>query len=160
MSVRRVRPDGYFSDLIGFVVAASAAELRLQDRRGETHQVPWAQVHAWRPVGVARGRDPMRTPLAELDRQARLAGLSGRYYVARLSDLLDSREPMPGSPPSAPPPSPAEHVGEWVVAAPTADLIALAWWAAHRDARSLLLVAGDPADHERLLSLGMVARLD
>ncbi len=137
VSVRRVRGDGEQGDLIGFVLSASASGLRLRDRRGLVHELAWQQVVAWRPVGVARGRDPLRTPLAELDALAAAAGVTGRVFVARTGDLVDHLAPPPPAEPGAPPPQPAALAGEWVTTGTADDLTGLAWWAAHNDARSL-----------------------
>lgn len=158
VSLRRVRPDGEQGDLVGFVLASDPAGLVLRDRRGVVHSLAWDHVLACRPVGVARGRDPVRTPLAELDRLAAAAGVSGRVFVARLSALLDPRPPVPLGAPSSPPPAPATLDGEWVTAARCADVIALAWWATHRDARSIQVRTDDPAAAAELLALGFTER--
>ena len=97
MSLRRVREDGEIGDVVGFVLTAAESGLTIRDRRGHVHEVAWEQVLAWRQVGVARGRDPLGAPLGELDALARAAGVEGRVFVARLSELLD---------PSACPPVP------------------------------------------------------
>ena len=154
VSLRRVRDDGELGDLIGFVITADPECLRIQDRRGVEHRLDWARVLAWRAVGVARGRDPLRTPPAELAKLAVTAQVSGRVFVARLSDLLDHRPPIPVSRPGDPPPWPASVVGEWVTAGAAGDVIALAWWAAHRDARSCQLRTDNAGEAEHLTALG------
>ena len=92
VSLRRVRDDGEIGDIIGFVRDASTDGLTIRDRHGQLLTLAWDQVLAWRQVGVARGRDPQRTPLAELDELATAAGVQGRAFVARLSDLLDGAD--------------------------------------------------------------------
>lgn len=137
VSLRRRLADGGQGDLLGFVLGIDATDLIVRDRHGVEHTVARSDVLALRPVGVARGRDPRRTPSVELDRLAGAAGVSGRTFVARLCDLLDPGEPA--SPPdwTAPPPSPAHLEGEWVTTGRCPDLPALAWWASHHGARSI-----------------------
>lgn len=154
VSLRRVRADGEQGDLLGFVLDSDGKRLRLRDRRGVPHDVPWSAVLAWRPVGVARGRDPLRTPLAELDRLAAEAGAVGRVLVARLSDLLDGRPPGSVRDWDDPPPCPARLDGEWVVTGECGDVLALAWWAAHHDARSIQVRTADAGAAEELERLG------
>ncbi|MCC6496518.1 MAG: hypothetical protein IT193_09705 [Propionibacteriaceae bacterium] len=157
VSLRRVRADGEQGDLIGFVITASESGLRLRDRRGHDHQVAWPDVVALRSIGVARGRDPLRTPLAELDALAEAAGLTGRVFVARVADLVDRLVPPPLEP-GSPPPQPAEVAGEWVTTGTAADLTGLAWWAAHHDARSLQVRTADPEVVALLLAAGFTER--
>ncbi len=154
VSLRRVLPDGGQGDLLGFVIHADDERLRLRDRRGVTHEVPWSTVLAWRPVGVARGRDPLRTPLADLDRLAAATGASGRVFVARLSDLLDGRPPGSVRNWDDPPPCPARLDGEWVVTGECEDVLSLAWWAAHHGARSIQVRTADAGAAEELERLG------
>lgn len=158
ISLRRVRADGEQGDLIGFVIAASESGLRLRDRRGREHEVAWGDVLALRPIGVARGRDPLRTPLAELDGLADAAGLTGRVFVARVADLVDRLVPPPLPGPGSPPPQPASLAGEWVTTGSAADLTGLAWWAAHNGARSLQVRTADPQVVARLLEAGFTER--
>jgi hypothetical protein len=145
ISLRRVLADGGQGDLVGFVVAVDGSGVTLRDRRGVEDLVAWPDVLALRPVGVARGRDPLRTPLDELDRLAASAGVSGRVFVARLSDLLDAQPPPTLGDWDDPPPCPAFLAGEWVTTGHGEHLLALAWWAAHHDARSIQVRTGDPA---------------
>ncbi len=154
MSLRRVRTDGEHGDLIGFVLGSDDDGLRLRDRRDVEHAVAWADVLAWRTVGVARGRDPLRTPRAELERLAAAVGVEGRVFVARLSDLLDGRPPSPPGDEWEVAPTPAVLDGEWVSAGDCDDYLALAWWATHHDARSLQVRTTNPARIEVLLALG------
>lgn len=158
VSLRRIRVDGEHGDLIGFVLSASAAGISLRDRRGMVHELTWPEVLAWRAVGVARGRDPLRTPLADLDALASEAGVGGRTFVARLCDLLDARMPPPAAQPGGKPPQPAVRSGEWVTTLGDDELIALAWWATHQDARSLQVRTADPAVADRLLAAGFTER--
>jgi hypothetical protein len=153
VSLRRVLPDGGQGDLVGFVVAVGDF-LVVRDRRGTDQVVAWPNILALRPVGVARGRDPLRTPLVELDRLAASAGVSGRVFVTRLSDLLDGRAPAALGAWDDPPPSPAALAGEWVTAAPGEDVLALAWWAAQHDARSMQLRTEDASAAEELQRCG------
>lgn len=145
-------------DLVGFVLSADDGTLALRDRRGLVHELAWEQILAWRPVGVARGRDPLRTPWAELDQMALAAGATGRVFVARLADLLDDRLAPAPMEPGTPPPRPAVLDGEWVTAAGGVDPIALAWWASHQDARSIQLCTDDPTEIASLLALGFTER--
>ncbi len=154
VSLRRVLASGGEGDLVGFVVSADAGALILRDRRGHDHSVAWSDLRALRRVGVARGRDPLRTPVAELDLLAANAGVVGRAFVIRLSDLLESAPVVPLGRWSDPPPVPASLAGEWVTAGAGADVLALARWAAHHDARSLQLRVTDPATAASLEALG------
>ena len=158
VSVRRVRDDGEIGDVIGFVRDASADGITIRDRHGQEIALTWDQVLAWRQVGVARGRDPRSTPLEELDALATEAGVQGRVFVGRLSDLLDAAEPPADIEFGMPPPHPAAIDGEWVTTGTTRDLLALAWWASHHDARSIQVRVIDPADAETLRSAGMIER--
>lgn len=135
ISLRCVRDDET-AELVGFVRSIDPEGLWLQDRRGMAHRLAWDQLVVWRPVGVARGRDPLSASVAELALHAQAAGVRGRSFVARLSDLLDHRPPVPVTPLGTPPPTPALLRGSWVTAAAAGDPIELGWWAAHRDARS------------------------
>ncbi|HEY3411102.1 MAG TPA: hypothetical protein VGK53_23295 [Propionicimonas sp.] len=158
VSLRRVRHDGEIGDIIGFVRDATADGLTITDRHGQLHALAWDQVVAWRQVGVARGRDPLRTPLVELDALAAAAGVRGRVFVARLCDLLDGAEAPPVAELGTPPPQPAAVAGEWVTAGTTEDLIALGWWATHHDARSMQVRTDGPAEVAVLLALGFTER--
>jgi hypothetical protein len=153
-----VRDDGEIGDVVGFVLTASESELSIRDRRGEVHELAWGSVMAWRQVGVARGRDPLTFPMDELDALAAAAGVSGRILVARLSDLLDHLAVPSVGVLGSPPPQPAVADGEWVTTAATEDLIPLAWWAAHQDARSLQVRTTDDAAAARLLAGGFTER--
>lgn len=158
VSVRRVRDDGEIGDVVGFVLAADEPGLTIRDRRGHLHELAWEQVVAWRQVGVARGRDPLRAPRAELDALAEAAGVGGRVFVARLSDLLDAAA-APAVPAfGSPPPGPAVIDGEWVTTGEVEDLLALAWWAAHHDARSIQVRTGNDASALRLVAAGFTER--
>ncbi|HEX5336649.1 MAG TPA: hypothetical protein VFW55_12250 [Propionicimonas sp.] len=159
MSLRRVREDGEIGDIIGFVRDATADGLTITDRHGQRHALAWDQVLAWRQVGVARGRDPLRTPLEELDALAAAAGVQGRVFVARLGDLLDGAEAPRVAELGTPPPQPAVVAGEWVTAGTTKDLLALAWWATHHDARSMQVRTDEPAAVGQLLAAGFTERL-
>lgn len=156
VSLRRVRADGAQGDLVGFLARADADAVVLRDRRGRLHTVPWTRVLAWRGIGVARGRDPSRTPVAVLDRLAAAAGVEGRIFVARLCDLLDGRAPVPLGPPGGPPPEPAALDGEWVTTGAAGDLLAVAWWASHADARSIQVRTDDAGVASRLRALGFL----
>lgn len=159
VSLRRVRDDGEIGDIIGFVRDATKDGLTVTDRHGQLHALAWDQVLAWRQVGVARGRDPLRTPLAELDALAAAAGVRGRVFVVRLGDLLDGAEAPPVAELGTPPPQPAVIAGEWVTAGSTQELPALGWWATHHDARSMQVRTDELAEAERLLDLGFTERL-
>lgn len=158
VSVRRVRDDGEIGDIIGFVRDASDGGLTIRDRHGTVLDLTWDQVLAWRQVGVARGRDPRQAPLEDLDALAAAAGVSGRVFVARLSDLLDAAEPPADAEPDTLPPQPAVIDGEWVTTGTTQDLLALAWWASHHDARSIQVRITDPAEATRMLATGFTER--
>lgn len=153
-----MRDDGEVGDVLGFVLAAAESGLRIIDRRGQVQELAWERVLAWRQVGVARGRDPLATPLAQLDAYAATAGVSGRVLVARLCDLLDhSAAPLVGEP-GSPAPRPALVTGEWVTTGATDDLLPLAWWAAHSDARSMQVRTTDDDAVARLLASGFTER--
>jgi hypothetical protein len=152
-TLRRRFPDG-FHDLLGFVVEADEVALTVEDRHGERHLVRRADVVAGHRVGVARGRDPLRTPVAELAGMASRHGLSGTLVVGRLSDLLDDREP----PVRVDEPAAAWLDGDWLVTAARPDLLDACWWAARRGARSLLVVAADAAGAAGLPGAGLTVR--
>ena len=158
VSLRRVRDDGEVGDIIGFVRDASDGGLTIRDRHGTVLALAWDQVLAWRQVGVARGRDPQRTPLEELDALAAAAGVSGRVFVARLSDLLDAAEPPVDVEPGTLPPQPAVINGEWVTTGTTQDLLALAWWASYHDARSIQVRITSAAEAAGLLAASFTER--
>jgi hypothetical protein len=158
VSLRRVRDDGEIGDVVGFVLTASEVELSIRDRRGEVHELAWGRVLAWRQVGVARGRDPLSTPLAELDAFAGAAGVTGRVFVVRLSDLLDLSAAPPLGEYGSPTPRPAVLDGEWVTTGVTDGLLPLAWWAAHHDARSMQVRTTDDEGATRLLGSGFTER--
>ena len=158
VSLRRRLADGGQGDLLGFVLATDAGRLLVRDRHGTVHAVARADVLALRTVGVARGRDPIRTPVADLDRLAAAAGVSGRAFVARLCDLLDGRAPAPPPAWPAPPPCPALLDGEWVTGAACPDLLALVWWASHHDARSIHVRTTDAEVLAALEQLGFHER--
>ncbi|MGB7961925.1 MAG: hypothetical protein WCF12_03055 [Propionicimonas sp.] len=151
VTVRRRFPDG-FSDVVGFVEAVDADSFTVADRRGTVHRIRRADIVAGHPVPVARGRDPLRTPLAELDALALRAGITGRVLVARLSDLLQDRQP----PATVVERTDAAVEGEWVSTA-GAEL-EVAWWAARRGARSMQVRTDDATIISELLALGFVER--
>ena len=107
--------------------------------------------------GVALGRDPKRTPISELDALAAASGLSGRCFVARISDLLGSQLRPPGAA-DEPPPVPATLEGEWVTTADASAPLDLAWWATQRGARSVQVRTDEASAAERLLELGFTER--
>jgi hypothetical protein len=158
VSLRRVRDDGELGDVVGFVLAAGESGLTVRDRGGREHELAWDRVLAWRQVGVARGRDPLRAPLVELDALAVAAGVTGRSFVARLCDLLDHSPAAPLAEPGAAPPHPAVIAGEWVTTEAAGDLLALAWWAAHNDARSIQVRTTDRGFADQLLAMGFTER--
>ena len=159
MSLRRVRDDGEIGDVVGFLLTADESRLRIRDRRGQVHDLAWESVLAWRQVGVARGRDPLATPLAELDAHAAAAGVIGRVLVARLCDLLDHSAAPPVGEPGSPAPQPAVVAGEWVTTGVIDDLLSLTWWAAHSDARSIQVRTTDDDGAARLLASGFTERM-
>lgn len=146
-SIRVVTSAGP-EELVGWVLASDDDQLSLRTRSGE-RQVQWAQVTACRSVGVPRGRDPLRMPTAELSQLAEHAGLNGRKFVTRLSQLLDGRDPV------GPVGDGVSLFGEWAVASGEVELFAAAWWAAQADARNLLVVTDDAQRAAELLVLGL-----
>lgn len=157
VSLRYRLPTGELTELVGLTLHSSGTELVVRDRNGQETQLPWDRVVAARRVGVPRGRDPRRTPVAELDRLAAVAGLTGQGYVARLSGLLGDREPPVPEPWDAAPPAPASLAGEWVSCGGLEESLALAWWASQHDARNIQVRTVDPAAAEQLLRLGFHA---
>jgi hypothetical protein len=148
ISIRAVTQAGAL-EVVGFVLASDADQVCVRDRHGVEHQLAWEQISALRSVGVARGRDPLRTPVSELETLAEEAGLVGQKFVVRLSQLLDGRSPV------APAGAPAVTVrGEWAAVAGAAEVFATAWFAAQSDARNLLMVSSDPARIAELEALG------
>lgn len=138
-------------ELVGWVQAVDAEGVQLLDRRGEEHHLSWEQITAWRSVGVPRGRDPLRTPTAELDQLGERAGVTGRKLVIRLSQLLDGREPLPSGSGAG-----VAVAGEWATISGTTELLPAAWWAARADARSLQVRTDDPDRVAELIGLGFV----
>lgn len=161
--MRRRLPEGALGDIVGWVLGVDDDGLTVADRRGREHRVAWTAVLALRTVGVALGRDPLRTPLDLLDALADRAGLSGRVFVARLSELLGGRRPpasvLTGGDILAVDGGFARCEGEWVTAPAGADLVAVAWWGARRDARSMQVRTDDPQAVARLLALGAFREL-
>ncbi len=148
ISIRYANTDNESTELVGFVVAADADGLRLRTRDHAEKALAWAQIQAWRTVGVARGRDPLRTPVTELDQLADIAGVTGRVFVVRLSQLLDAQPPQLGT-------ATGVRVDrEWATAPAEVDLFAAAWWAARLDARSLQVRTNDPTRIAELLAAG------
>lgn len=131
-------------DVIGFVLDDAGSSLTVRDQAGVEHRVERDDLVAWRLVGVALGRDPKRTPPAELDRLAAASGLVGRRFVARISDLLGAQLRPPGAADAAAP-VPAGLDGEWVSTADASAVIELAWWATQRGARSVQVRTDDPS---------------
>lgn len=156
VSLRRQNPSGALRELIGLVVASGPAVLALRDRSGAEHQLRWSEVVALRTVGVPLGRNPLRTSRAELDLLAAAAGVDGRVFVGRLSELLAGHQPPPPLPWLSPPPSPAVLEGEWVTCGGTVDLLPLAWWASHHDARSIQVRTVVPGVIAELNRCGLV----
>lgn len=140
-------------DVIGFVLDDAGDVVTVRDQHGVEHRVSRDGLLAWRLVGVALGRDPKRTPIAELDRLAAASGLAGRCFVARISELLCDQLRPPGAV-DDPPPVPATLEGEWVTTGDVSALPELAWWATQRGARSVQVRTDDPAAAARLLGLG------
>lgn len=153
VNLRRRRPDG-LRDLLGFVVAVDPESVTVEDRTGIITRVPRQEVVVGRRVPIARGRDPLRTPLSELDALAAAAGLRGSCWVARLSDLLAF--PGPGTPPAEP--TAVLLSGEWVVSGRRPDWLEVAWWATRRGARSYQLRVDDPASELLVRESGFTRR--
>ncbi len=146
VSIAFVTEDGP-GEAVGWVISSDPQQLRLRTRSGE-RLLAWSQVTTCRSVGVPRGRNPLRTPAIQLAELAGHAGVSGRKFIIRLSQLLDGRAPV----------QPAERVwvdGEWAVCAAGDGLLCRAWAAAQADARNLLVVAADDQVDE-LVALGFV----
>jgi hypothetical protein len=150
VSIRAVTQAGAL-EVVGFVLTRDAEGLVVRDRHGVTHQLTWEQISALRSVGVARGRDPLRTPPDELEALVDRAGMSGRKFVIRLSQLLDGRSPV--TPASA---AAVRVEAEWAATSEQTEVFAAAWFAAQADARNLLVVADDPARIAELTALGFV----
>jgi len=151
--VLRVAAEPHSIDVIGFVLDDAGPSLTVRDQAGVEHRVDRDELVAWRLVGVALGRDPKRTPAAELDRLAAASGLVGRRFVARISDLLGAGLRPPGAV-NAPPPVAAGLDGEWVSTADASALVELAWWATQRGARSIQVRTDDPSTIAELLGQG------
>lgn len=157
ISLRYRLPSGEPTELVGLILSHDTDAVVVRDRGGKPHQISRDAVLAARIVGVPRGRDPRRTPPAELDRIATAAGLTGRAFVARLSDLLADQAPPPPLPWQAAPPAPANLSGEWVSCGSSSHLIEVAWWASHHDARNIQVRTTDPTTIADLHRLGFTA---
>lgn len=152
-------------DVLGFVTALDDASLTVVDRRGTETTVARASVLAGKRMGVALGRDPRRTPPAELDAHAARAGAFGTPYVARISDLLAGL-PFPAAVPARgewaePGGVRARCEGEWVTLAsppPAPSIVdaarAAAWWATRWGARSVQVRTSDAAAAAALEAAG------
>jgi hypothetical protein len=151
--VLRITAQPTSIDVIGFVLTDDGDHLTVRDQHGVEHRVSRDDLLTWRLVGVALGRDPRRTPRAELDRLAAASGLAGRCFVARISALLGDQLRPPGAA-DEPAPVPATLNGEWVTTADASALSALAWWATQRGARSIQVRTDDPAIAAELAALG------
>jgi hypothetical protein len=150
VSLRYANDNGEATELVGFVLSADRDGLCLQTRDSAQTSLSWTQIQAWRPVSVARGRDPLRTPLATLDQLAEAANVHGRAFVIRLSQLLDAQPPQVGNGDGV------QVCGEWATVPAEADLIAAAWWAARADARSIQVRTDDSVRITKLLAAGFV----
>lgn len=147
----RYRIPGGVSELVGWVAEASADQLVVVDRKGHPHRLTTADVLAGRQVGVPRGRDPRSADRAALDRIAAGHGLTGRCFVARLSDLLDAATPTSMD---APAPTGLHVDGEWASTGSRTDLVGDCWWASRHDARSIQVRTDDPDEVQVLLGCG------
>lgn len=147
-SIRTQTADGV-TELVGWVVSVDEDGLRVRTRREEL-TLRWNQVLSCRKIGVPRGTNPAREPLANLAKLAASAGVDGAKFVARLSQLLDGRTPVRGDS------SPALVQGQWAVVADGSELWPAAWTAARADARNILAVSNDPERIAELLSAGFV----
>ena len=151
-------------EALGFVVEVGPDALALVDRRGAVTRHARADVQAARRGGVALGRDPLRTPQAELDALAARAGASGEAWVARLSDLLAGRTP-PAEVPAWGGSAEfdgvrARHEGEWVTLADAGvdAAVAAGWWATRQGARSVQVRTDDPEVAAALAAAGFTCR--
>lgn len=148
VSIRAVTQNAP-SEVIGWVLAADDEGVLVRDRRGVEHRLDWGKVTAWRSVGVPRGHDPLRTSSAALEQLAASAGLSGRRFVIRASQLLDARAPLRSSAGDG-----VSVEGEWALIAGTVELLPAAWWAVRSDARNLLVVTDDASRAAELIGFG------
>lgn len=155
--VLRVAAQPHSIDVVGFVLDDADDTVTVRDTHSVEHRMRRDDLLAWRLVGVALGRDPRRTPIAELDRLAQASGLVGRCFVARITDLLGTQLRPPGAA-DEPAPVPADLDGEWVSTADASALVELAWWATQRGARSVHVRTDDPAAINRLAELGFTER--
>ena len=155
--VLRIAAQPHSIDVIGFVLDDTGEQVVVRDQQGVEHRVHRDELLAWRLAGVALGRDPKRTPISELDALAAASGVSGRCFVARISDLLGSQLRPPGAA-DEPPPVPATLEGEWVTTADASAPLDLAWWATQRGARSVQVRTDEASAAERLIELGFTER--
>ena len=153
------------SEALGFVTAIDEDSLTIIDRRGVEHVIGFASIVGGRRVGVALGRDPLKTPRSLLDGLAERAGASGEPWVCRISALLADR-----TPPAAVPEwgewasltgARARFEGEWVTLADgtATDWVDAAWWATRMGARSVQVRTSDPEVADALTEAGF-QRLD
>ncbi len=149
VTVRFTVPGGT-RDVVGHIVSVDELTMTVLDRRGVEHTVVRGDIVAGHRVPVSRGRDPLRMPTDLLDAMAARTGLRGRRFVIRLFDLLDGLEP----PTEVVVPEIATADGEWVTAAASEPLEAVAWWATRSGVRSMQVRTDDPAAIERLLARG------
>lgn len=151
-------------EALGYVTELTQDAVALVDRRGTVTRHGRAGVQAARRVGVALGRDPLRTPLSELDALAGRAGAVGAPWVARLSVLLAGRTPpadVPAWGASADFGGVRAHLeGEWVTLADAGvdAAVAAGWWATRQGARSVQVRTDDPAVAAALAAAGFTCR--
>ncbi len=148
-------------EALGFVTAVDTNSITLVDRRGVEHVLPRADIVGGRRVGVALGRDPLKTPRQLLDSLAERANATGQAWVCRISVLLAVRTP-PASVPqwgewiTLPTGKRARFEGEWVTLADgsLADWVDAAWWATRMGARSVQVRTSDPSVEDALAEAG------
>lgn len=151
-------------EALGFVTDVAPDAVALVDRHGVVTRFDRGTVSAARRVGVALGRDPARTPLAELDELARLAGAAGTPWVVRISALLAGRTPPAQVPPHGEWADldgvPARCAGEWVTLADAAvdAAVRAAWWATRSGARSVQVRTDDAGTAAQLAAAGFTCR--
>lgn len=145
---------------LGFVTETTPTTFTIVTPRGVERVIDRSEVVGGRRVGVALGRDPMKTPRDLLDALAARAAAPGEPWVCRISELLRGLTPPTEVPAWGEWASFGGHrarfEGEWVTMAEGThdDWVAAAWWATRMGARSVQVRTDDPSVAESLSRAG------
>lgn len=162
VSLRVALPGGP-AGRMGLVLAVTPTTLTMEHRTGTVQTVERASIQYARVIPtVPRGRNPRHAPADQLTALANGPGLDafpGRYWIARLCDLVDHLDDSDVHPLASTTAARGDSRGlvngEWSAMrlAARSDLAPLAAWAARRNARNVVLTSG--LSDETLVSLGL-----